>query len=142
MGQNHRKHLCPQAYNGELGYCFMREANKHQVGIHLGSNNKALWKGIWSLNTPNKVKNMIGRTCQKGIPTKVNLVRRTTICDLCKLTFKDTLHALWSYPQLDIMWEANLIWNFRLTHSFEKFKAVIDHVLTGNRIPRLFATQV
>ena len=63
MGQNHRKHLCPQAYNGELGYCFMREANKHQVDIHLGSNNKALWNGIWSLNTPNKVKNMIGRTC-------------------------------------------------------------------------------
>ena len=115
-GRNHREHLRPQAYKSELGYRFMHEATKHQVSIHRGLNNKALWKGIWSLNTPNKVKNLIGRTCQKGIPTKVNLVRRTTIinpiCDLCKLTSEDTLRALRSYPQLDIMQEANPIWNF------------------------------
>ena len=67
-----------------------------------------LWKGLWSLHTPNKVKNHIWRACRNSLPTEENLLRRTIItsstCDHCQEHAESPLHAMWSCSKLDEAW--------------------------------------
>ena len=42
---------------------------------------KGLWKKIWALECPNKVRNLIWRACRNSLPSKCNLVRRTIISE-------------------------------------------------------------
>lgn len=61
---------------------------------------KQLRKGIWSMEVPNKYKNLIWRACRNSLSTKGNLAQRTTItdpiCDRCAADEEDPLQALWS----------------------------------------------
>ena len=65
---------------------------------------KPLWKKIWGLEVPNKVKNLVWRACTNSLPTKANLVQQKIItdnlCDICKMHQEDTKHALYYYPVL------------------------------------------
>jgi len=40
---------------------------------------KVVWNGVWSLRSPNKVKNQIWRAYKNSMPTKANLFQRTII---------------------------------------------------------------
>lgn len=77
---------------------------------------KKFWKSIWSLEVPNKFKNLVWRACRNSLPTQENLTRRTLadnpIYDRCSLQAEDSLHALWSCSGLDEVWEGDR-WNFR-----------------------------
>ena len=68
---------------------------------------KELWKRIWALKSPNKVKNLIWRACRNSFPTKSNLVQRTIIpnltCDRCEVIEENPLHALLSCFKLDVI---------------------------------------
>ena len=70
---------------------------------------RQLWKSIWSLEVPNKYKNMMWRACRKSLSTKLNLTRKTIIdnstCDRCCSYTKDALHALWGCSGLDDVWD-------------------------------------
>ena len=50
-------------YTCKSGYRFLKEET--EIYEHAGYENheKDLWKGIWSLHVPNKVKNFIWRGC-------------------------------------------------------------------------------
>ena len=65
----------------------------------------SFWKGVWSLQVPNKVKNLMWRACKNSIPTKLNLLRWAIIvdplCDRCKSEAQSPLHALWLCNELD-----------------------------------------
>lgn len=76
-------------YNSKTGYRFLKaegapDGNEDHVEL-----DKALWRGIWSLQILNKMKNLTWRACQYLLRTKQNLVCRTIIdsplCDRCKL---------------------------------------------------------
>ena len=49
---------------------------------------KLLWRKIWYLGMPNKVKHLVWWACKDSIPTKANLVRRKILyddlCEACK----------------------------------------------------------
>lgn len=114
-------------YNSKTGYRFLKaegapDGNEDHVEL-----DKALWRGIWSLQILNKMKNLTWRACQYLLRTKQNLVCRTIInsplCDRCKLEPETTLHALWSCSKLDVMWEDGSNWACRRTtmhvHGFQ-----------------------
>ena len=67
-----------------------------------------VWKVIWQLQVPPKVKNFIWQACCNALPTKQALMRRKIvadpICERCKLDVEETEHALWSCPKLDVVW--------------------------------------
>ena len=48
---------------------------------------EAIWKLVWSLKCPNKVKHFLWRACKNALPTKQCLVHRKVIeedkCDFC-----------------------------------------------------------
>ena len=69
---------------------------------------KQLWNGVWSMRVPPKVKTLLWRACREAMPTKSALFRRTiltdSLCVRCQAHSEDSMHALWSYPELDSMW--------------------------------------
>ena len=69
---------------------------------------KPLWKKIWSLSVPCKIRNFLWRACKNAIPTLNNLKRRCVVedskCSLCAQHDEDVIHALWSYLTLAQVW--------------------------------------
>ena len=96
-------------YTCKTGYRFLKEeAKMDSVQVDSGADS-SLWKGIWSLQIPNRVKNLLWRACRGAMPTKEALVRRTIIddllCDRCHEAQEFPLHALWLCKELDTVWE-------------------------------------
>ncbi|KAL0000424.1 hypothetical protein SO802_014205 [Lithocarpus litseifolius] len=69
-----------------------------------------VWKLIWGLNVPNKVRNFMWRACKEAIPTKHNLLKRKILnedrCEQCGVESETTAHALWNCSTLDKIWES------------------------------------
>ena len=98
------------------------------IQIHLTLLN-LFGKKIWALDVPNKVKHFIWRACRNSRPTKCNLVHRQVLtdhhCDRCSTSQEDMLHALWSCPELDGVWDATE-WNFRSWVHFQNFRELLN----------------
>ena len=70
-------------YSCETGYRFLKEdEDGFQVAVHQ-DHEKELWKKIWALECPNKVRNLIWRACRNSFPSKCNLFRQTIITKQC-----------------------------------------------------------
>ena len=102
-------------YSSKSGYSFLKE---EEAGPSLEAPTdfaQHLWRNIWSLDVPNKVKHFTWRACKNSLPTKCNQVRRRVIsdhhCDWCTASPEHMLHALWTCSELDVVWEA-VKWNF------------------------------
>nr|POE61318.1 hypothetical protein CFP56_48890 [Quercus suber] len=76
-----------------------------------------VWKQLWSMNVPQKVKTLLWRVCHEAMPTKYSLFRRKiTKEDLCvryRAATENSLHALWSCSELDLVWADTEQWSFR-----------------------------
>lgn len=66
-------------YTCKSGYRFLKEETKWDRQEFNQNQDKDLWKGVWGLLTPNKLRNFIWRACRNTLPPKKNLVRRTII---------------------------------------------------------------
>ena len=51
---------------------------------------KKVWKGIWSLRIPNRVKTLMRRAGSDALPTRVNLRKRRLLIDDSVLTATST----------------------------------------------------
>ena len=107
---------------------------------------KPLWKGIWSLNVPSKVKNLIWQASKNSLPTKRNLVKRKVLnedyCDHYKMQHEDTLHALYLDLKLKEIWLSVQAWNQCSLRQTMSFVDLMGCVLVENRNPDLFAMVV
>ena len=107
---------------------------------------KPLWKGIWNLNVPSKVKNLVWRVVKNSLPTKWNLVKRKVLTEDCcnhyKIQHEDTLHALYLWPKLDKIWLLVQAWNQRSLWKTMNFVDFMGCILTENKDPNLFAMVV
>ena len=67
-----------------------------------------LWKRLWKLQVPNKIKHFVWRVCNNALPTKCNLKRRhianSNICELCNDASEDALHAFCFCSHVAPMW--------------------------------------
>ena len=85
-------------YSCKLGYQFLREKVDFNWLEEPPDYEKGLWKAVWNLDSPNKVKHLIWKACKNSLPTKGNLVRRQIItyhsCDRCSRGREDILHAV------------------------------------------------
>ena len=59
---------------------------------------QGVWRGVWSLNVPNKIKHFVWKACNGILPTKESLYRRkiteSKICEACGGRTETTMHAL------------------------------------------------
>lgn len=86
-------------YSMQSRYRFlMRESSNYQT-LERPNASGGLWKIIWNLSVPNKVRNFLWRSCKDALPVKANLVKRRILqsanCDHCNGEPEDVLHALW-----------------------------------------------
>lgn len=107
---------------------------------------KPLWKNIWGLEVPNKVKNLVWRACKNALLTKVNLVRckiiTDSLCDICRMHQEDTNHALYCCPALDSMWRQIPMWNHDALKGSRTFTDLIEFVFAGNKESELFSVVI
>ena len=90
-------------YNCKSRYRFLKEESEPANPSGFSPQEMQLWKGLWSLKIPNKVKNLVWRACRNSLPTKENLVRCTIItsstCDRCFRSFRITITCYLDVPQ-------------------------------------------
>ena len=62
------------------------------------SGNRSLWKSIWKLNVPQKIKVFLWRVVNHGLATRLNKWKRSlekdNMCELCWLQVESEFHAL------------------------------------------------
>ena len=55
---------------------------------------------------------------------------------------EDPLHALWSCPELDMVWGDADLWGFQLKERFLDFKALVSWLLKYGKATELFVITV
>ena len=67
-----------------------------------------LWRGVWMLRTPNKVKHFTWRACDNSLLTMDNLHRRhitpSACYNACQTQTKDILDVVWGCPKVANLW--------------------------------------
>ena len=81
---------------------------KNRVKHSRAVTNQALWKKIWTLKTPPKVKMFVWRACSNILPTRENLHgRKMKIdpqCEICCQKPESIGHLLWECPLARNVW--------------------------------------
>ena len=97
-------------YSVQSGYKFLASTETDQNTTVNPSFDGGIWKLIWSLSVPNKVRNFLWRTCKEALLVKKNLKRRRIIeddtCDHCKSSAENEFHALWDCSALAPVWNS------------------------------------
>ncbi|KAL0003155.1 hypothetical protein SO802_016936 [Lithocarpus litseifolius] len=131
-------------YSVKSGYRFLVQETADPRPSHQAQGDStSVWRRIWGLSVPNKVKNFLWRACKEVLPVKANLVRRKVlaedICCHCHLKAEDGLHALWDCAELSTIWEADTLWLFCRSKKFTNFYELACYILENGRNPELFA---
>ena len=137
-------HVSSGVYSVKSGYRFLvKEKGGSRASLQTQTDSPSVWRQIWRLSVPNKVKNFLWRECKEALPVKINLVRRKVlsedICCRCNLKAKDGLHALWDCAKLSAIWEADSLWLFCRSKKFSNFYELASFVMENSRNPELFA---
>nr|POE71608.1 putative ribonuclease h protein [Quercus suber] len=130
-------------YTSKSVYRYLKSEEEDSSSAVRSEEDRDLWRGIWSLKVPNKVKNFIWRASRNSLPTKENLVRRTVIenplCDRCFGAHESALHAVWSCGELDVVWEDITLWSCRGSITFFTFKELLSWLIKNQHHVELFS---
>jgi len=89
------------------------------------------WSGIWRLEVPPKVKNLIWRMCRGCLPTRVRLqdkgVQYPTNCVSCDGLHKDLAHICFECPFTVQVWRRTGLWN-AVHKAFLERNLVVDAI--------------
>jgi hypothetical protein len=78
----------------------------------------SLWKNIWSLKLPSKVKIFTWRLCHNSLPTRMNIKRKRveldTVCPMCNRADEDGGHLFLKCKKVKPLWRCLLLEDIRL----------------------------
>ena len=73
-----------------------------------GAVGREVWKSLWKLKLPNKIKVFGWRACRCILPTRVNLSKKRIIadnrCEACKTELETEIHAIWNCGVAQDIW--------------------------------------
>ena len=91
-----------------------------------------IWKRIWRLSVPNKVRNFPWHSCHNAIPIKQCLWKRKIlsddICEQCRSSSETIRHTLWGCLKIAEVWEALQGFKFQQLHNFTSFRDLVGFV--------------
>ena len=130
-------------YSCKSGYWFLMDEEAMDIAQDDVITDSKLWKGIWTLLVPNKVKNQLWCVCHNALPTKASLVHRTIIndplCDHCHEAYETPVHALWDCKELDTVWVGSELSQLRQDANFLDFKELLSWLLQQHDKVEVFA---
>ncbi|GMY29521.1 putative ribonuclease h protein [Fagus crenata] len=95
---------------------------------------KGVWRKLWGLKVPGKVKHFLWRACQEALPTKFHLHKRHIIkephCVFCSQAEETTSHVLWACPFANSVWSLMGRQLQKCTISSEEFFLITSHIMT------------
>ena len=115
---------------------------KEQTRIEHSTTNteRPIWRKLWKLNVPPKVRMFLWRACANVLPTKENLNRRRIQvdpqCEICCQQPKSVGHLLWECSLAQNLWALcrgglqkcqNNLWDF-----FQLFQTLLFRLLKTN----------
>lgn len=99
-------------YSVKSGYYVARSCCEQEETLKPSSSFQvcpSLWKKVWNLKVPPKVKHFWWRACKNAVATKENLYRRKwsrdPICPLCNKDVETIQHLLFRCPKIGSVWE-------------------------------------
>ena len=118
-------------YSVRSGYRRLLEDDRLEVPSTSDlSTTRSLWKGVWGLCVPNRVKTLLWSAGTNSLPSLEKLKKRKIVLDDfypgCKLNAESTLHAIWSCPAIASVWSSNFGWLQVKTNSCLSFLDVIQ----------------
>ena len=140
-------HSSDGRYSCKTGYRFLKMEEELNDEPQVTTNDHTqVWKAVWSMRAPPKVKTLLWHACREAMPTKSALFRRTIStdphCVRCHASSENSLHALWSCPELDPTWSDLELWNVRGVVQFVDFKELLSWLIRNNHHLELFAVTV
>ena len=131
-------------YTVQTGYRFLQKQHlDNEPGSSEAAELKSLWKKIWGLKVPGKVRNLVWRACKNALPTKMNLLHRkvvtSAVCELCNLHTEDPAHALYHCPKLETLWQSTPLWGHSTIKQCSSFLDIMFVVCADDRDPELFS---
>ena len=85
-----------------------RLQGEDRAGSSTSSAYMKIWKVLWNLKIPNKIKVFGWRACADILPTRVNLVRRRVLtddkCPICLRELENIIHVLWECAVVQDIW--------------------------------------
>ena len=104
---------------------------------------RRLWKGVWKLKVPGKIKHFLCKAYTNSLPTKVNLMKRTIIqenvCHLCSDHLEDVKHALWGCSKIRQVWQRRFGWTDNSQGAEGSFSDLVQLMQENPRLFPLFA---
>ena len=134
-------------YSCKSGYKFLKLEEEMLERPHGSATNEdtQVWKQIWSMNVPQKVKMLLWRACHEAMPTKHSLfwrkITEDDLCVRCRATTEDSLHA-WACLELDLVWADPERWSFRGGVQFLTFKELLSWITKHTQMLELFVVTV
>ena len=112
------------------------KGRKESPGSSDNSKMTAIWKVVWNLKCPNKIKHFMWRACRNVLPTKQCLLHRKVLtedkCDFCGES-ESSGHALWGCVIAKETWAET---KFRLDKLIQPPKEFLDMVWLLLESPR------
>ena len=94
------------------------------------------------MKVPPKVKMLLWHACCKAMPTKNSLFRHTIsmdpLCVRCHTSSETSLHAKWSFPELDSEWAEVELWSCQGSVQFLDFKELLSWLIKNKCQVELF----
>ena len=122
-------------YTVRSGYKMLSEECSNDEDGHAARGiSNSVWKGIWKMSIPGKIKHFLWRACSDALPTKSNLVKRRILeedtCQFCAKEHETISHALWEGELLHQVWNTKFNWVDRSQVSRGSFSELVGMIQT------------
>ena len=71
-----------------------------------------VWKGIWKIKTPNRIRHFIWWVARESLPTKHNLKQQhvpvEASCALCDEHTESLIHCVWLCDHAQVVWKSDI----------------------------------
>jgi len=143
--------IWPLTSDGEYGvqstYRMLVEVEKLALQSSSSSvQSQDVWKKIWKLQVPNKIRHFLWRAAKNSLPTKMNLKARHILvddtCDDCGDHAESIMHCLWLCDQSRSVWLSDPGFGFLAQKKFRFFVEILEALFSEGSAYRcaLFAT--
>ena len=121
-------------YSVKSTYCLLdSEEGKANPSSSTITEQKCLWKKLWKIRSPTKIRHFMWRAAKDSLPTKQNLQARHVpveeTCELCGEQKETLLHSLWWCDQAQYVWKSDPSFVSLYQRQYRSFLDLISKVL-------------